>query len=89
MLFEDLKEMPQKDYVEYQGTGINQDADPAREVNRRIINARVAQSKLNLFWREGKISRRWRILMYNAIVGTKLIYGLEALPITEVLKKKA
>ena len=63
--------------------------DPdAREVNRRIINARIAQGRLNVFWREGKISKKWRILMYNAIVGKKLIYGLEVLPMTEVLQKK-
>ena len=59
--------MSSKEYVEYLGAGLNASADPTREGNRRIIGARGAQSKLNMFWKEGKVSKLWRILMYVAM----------------------
>lgn len=69
--------MKRQEGAQYLGTGINAKADPAREVNRRLVLARSAEDKLRMFWREGKVSQKWKILMFNAIVGTKLIYGLE------------
>ena len=86
--FEGGLEMRRGKGEEYLGTSINATADPTKEVNRRIASARVAEEQLKTFWREGKISRKWSVLMYNAIVVTKLMYGLEALPLNDTSLKK-
>ena len=72
----------------YLGTTINARADPAKEVNRRLTMARAAEAKMQSFWREGKIQAKLKILMYNAIVGAKLTYGLEVLPLNDTLLNK-
>ena len=86
--FEDGSELARAQQADYLGTGIVAKTDAAREVNRRITMARVAESQLTTYWREGRVSRKWRIIMYNAIVGTKLSYGLEALPMNDTLYHK-
>ena len=74
--------------AEYLGTHINAKAHPAQGISRTIIFARSAETKLKIFWREGRVSKRCRIQMFNAIAGTKLTYGLEILPISSALQKK-
>ena len=56
-------------------------ADPGVEINRRIASARFVWMKLNIFWREGLLSMRDKILIYNSVVGSRLTYGLHTLPL--------
>ena len=86
--FEGGQEMKRSSSTNYLGTTINARADPAKEVNRRITMARAAEARMQSFWREGKVQTKWKILMYNAIVGAKLTYGLEVLPMNDTLLNK-
>ena len=88
VMFQNGGMVERKGSAEYLGTSMNVKADPAREVNRRIVAARAAQAKLDILWKDVRISTKWKILMYDAIVGAKLAYGLEALPMHEALHKK-
>ena len=74
--------------AEYLGTTTNATVDPTKEINRRIVLARVAEEKLKTFWREGNITRRWKLITYQSIVLTKLLYELEALPINDNWQRK-
>ena len=86
--FEGGEEVKRSTSANYLGTTINARADPAKEVNRRLTMARAAEAKMQSFWREGKLHTKWKILMYNAIVGAKLTYGLEVLPLSDTLLGK-
>ena len=86
--FETGEELTRSRAVDYLGTRISTEVDPAREINRRIVSARVAEEKLRTFWREGRLSRRWRLIIYQSVVVTTLIYGLEVLPLNETWGKK-
>ena len=37
--------------------------------------------KLTNFWKKAKMNKRQKILTYEAVIGSKLIYALEAIPI--------
>ena len=39
--------------------------------------------KLELFWKKAQTTLKWKLNVYNAVVVTKLIYGLETLQFTE------
>ena len=39
--------------------------------------------KLDLFWKKAECSKRWKLNVYNAVVLSKLTYGLETLQFTE------
>ena len=63
-------------------------ADPKVEVNRRLAGARYIWMKLSIFWREGLLSTREKLLIYNALIGSRLTYGLHTLPLKIDLLKK-
>jgi len=86
--FDNGIEMQRKPNAVYLGTDMEAKANPKREVIRRIMMARVTMKKLSDFWKEGLVSKRDRLLMYEAAVGSKLKYGLEVLNITTSLKNK-
>ena len=44
--------------------------------------------KLRIFWREGLLSIRERIMIYTALIGTRLTYGLHTLPLKDELMNK-
>ena len=39
----------------------------------------LALASLDLFWKKAKVSLKWKLEVYNAVVVSKLIYGLETL----------
>jgi len=86
--FDNGIEMQRKPNAIYLGTDMEAKANPKREVIRRIMMARVTMKKLKDFWKEGLVSKRDRLLMHEAAIGSKLKYGLEVLNITASLLKK-
>ena len=50
--------------------------------------ARYVWQQLKDFWREGLLSKRQKILIYDALVGSKLLYSLHTLPLKNDLLNK-
>ena len=44
--------------------------------------------KLAEYWKATNASTRWQLIIFDAVVRSKLMYGLETAALTEVLKKK-
>lgn len=82
--FEDGQPVARKHNAEHLGSKANEKPEPCREVNRLLITFRFAEDKLNVFWREDEVKKKWKISMCQAIACSKLTYGLKVLP----LKKK-
>ena len=74
--------------AEYLGSILNSHANPTMEINRRIAGAAFARRKLDLFRKHGNISIREKLLMYEAVVGTKLMYELDTMPSAETQLKR-
>ena len=86
--FDNGLEMSRKQNAIHLGTDMEAKANPRREVIRRTMMARVTMRKRKDFWKEGLVSKRNRLLMYEAVIGSKLKYGLEVLNITASLERK-
>ena len=58
------------------------------EIRKRIGGATYVWQKLKSFWRDGLLSRREKILIYDALVGSKVLYGLHTLPLKDANLRK-
>eukprot|EP00959_Pyramimonas_sp_CCMP1952_P362387 7589644-Pyramimonas_sp.AAC.1 len=67
---------------------LNDKGDPVREVNKRISDCFVTWKKLGEFWKHADCSVRLKLGVYDAVVRSKLIYGLESVQVNVALKKK-
>ena len=56
--------------------------DPRPELKRRIRKAAYGRQRLAVFWSNGGLTKRRKLIIHEALVATKLMYGLEtaALP---------
>ena len=79
------EEVPNADRTEYLGGTINARADPNIEISKRISGAWYVWQQLKEFWRDGLLSKRQKILIYDALVSSKLLYGLHTLPLNDNL----
>ena len=82
------EDVPEADKTEYLGGTINAKADPMIEINKRLAGAWYVWQKLKDFWRDGLLSKREKILIYDALVSSKLLYGLHTLPLNDNLLNK-
>jgi len=76
------------DEVKYLGCQLNNKADGIKEVKKRIADCMVVLKKLDLFWRHGNASLRRKIQVQEAVINTKLMYGLESLQLPTTAYKK-
>ena len=59
--------------------GIRERAEPRHEIRKRISATMALLQKLDVFWLKTNCSRRWKLLVFNAVVTSKVLYGLETL----------
>ena len=81
--FQDGTPMPQVTTAVYLGANITKHIDPKTEIKRRISMTMPILKKLDIFWSKTKCCNAWKIQVLNAVVVSKLIYGLETLELTE------
>ena len=58
------------------------------EIANKIHEARKTWYKLAPYWKATHASKKWKLIIYDAIVRSKLLYGLETLHLTEAMAKK-
>ena len=75
-----VQEAPKAEYV---GSILSSHANPTMEVNRRMAGVAFACRKRDFFGKHGNISKREKLLMYDAVVGTKLMYAMDTMPLAE------
>ena len=80
--------VPPHDEVKYLGCMLNEKGDPQKEVNKRLSETIVTWRRLADFWKHSNCSCKTKLQVYDAVVRTKLMYGLETLQLNESIKKK-
>ena len=65
-----------KDAV-YLGNTLNYKADPHAEVSQKNQEANRTLWKMNDYWKAADASKKWKILIFEAVLKSKLLYGLE------------
>jgi len=86
--FMDGKRVTKADKVEYLGGVITTEASRNAEISNRMSKALGTCKKLKLFWRQTNAHIGWKIQVYNAIIISQLIYGLNTLNITPAIKDR-
>jgi hypothetical protein len=67
----------------YLGATITQQVDPNIETRNRISATMPVLKKLDTFWNKAKCNKKWQIQVLNAVIVSKLTYGLETIEPTE------
>ena len=67
----------------YLGASVSKRVDPRQEIRRRISATMVIFKKLDIFWLKTNCNKKWKLLVYDAVITSKLLYGLETLEPTE------
>ena len=65
--------------VKYLGCLLNDKGDPAKEVKKRIAEVTITLKRLDLYFRMGDASIKEKLSIFNAVLRSKLMYGLESL----------
>ena len=61
----------------YLGVQINKRVDPKTEIHRRISETMLTLKKLDLFWKQTRVSNKWKIQVFNAVCVSKVLCSLE------------
>lgn len=86
--FSDGSLVPRKRQAIYLGTVLNDAADNSVELQNRLALAVKTCCQLKLFWDKANTGAHWKLRVFNAIVRSKLMYGLENLQLTHAEMNK-
>ena len=82
---ESLKDIAETMYL---GNELNNKADIGLELQHRKQEVRKTWFKLNAYWKAKDTSKKWQIIVFDAIIRSKLTYGLETVQLTDSMKKE-
>ena len=72
----------------YLGNELNKDINIKLEISHKMHEVRKTWYKLADYWKATKASKQMQLIIYDAIIRSKLLYGLETIHLTEAMKKK-
>ena len=81
--FKDGVKVPQMGEVKYLGVILNDKCDNRKELKSKISNCMATLNKLNLFWGRAHCPASFKLHVYDAVIRSKVIYGLESAELTE------
>ena len=76
------------DEARYLGCMLNDEANAAKEINRRKADTYATWKILFEFWRHGNSEIRDKLVVYDAVIRAKLMYGLESLQLNKEWTEK-
>ena len=86
--FGNNQQVPPHKESKYLGCLLNDKGDPKREISKRISACYLTWKRLETFWKHSDCSIRLKLSVYDAVVRSKLIYGLESVQVNDSLKAK-
>jgi hypothetical protein len=64
------------------GTLLTDSFNNKEEILNRLGDCIATANRMKLFWTKTKSSVKWKIQVFNAIIRSKLLYGLECIQLT-------
>ena len=58
------------------------------EVERLMQQVNITKWKLNSYWKATEASKKWQLLIFDAVIKSQLLYGMETMQLTDALIKK-
>ena len=74
--------------MKYWGCNLNNSGDIAREVGQRMGECTMILRRRHDFWRHGDSTTKMKWTVYNAVVRSKLMYGLESVGLNQSTLRK-
>ena len=74
--------MPTAERASYLGTNTSAKGNPHFEISTRIINTTTTLNKLDMFWKKAPVSTTWKMRVHDAVISSKLLYGLGSASLT-------
>ena len=85
--FKNGRDLKIVDTAEYLGTQLPAKVNPRSEIARRISKTMPDLQKLDILWNKANCSRKWKLRIQDAVLNTKLLYGLENIEGTPASEK--
>ena len=86
--FQDGSQVKRTNQVTYLGCEINQNSDYRKELSKRISATMAILKKLDLFWRHSDCPTKFKMITLDAVVRSKLLYGLDSAQLNEQDKNR-
>lgn len=74
--------------ADYLGTKLTRKHLTRRELESRLGKALATTRKLHDFFKRSGCNKSWKLQVYNAVIVTRLTYGLDSVELTDSLKKR-
>ena len=81
--FLDGTAVPRKTQAIYLGALLTDSADNHKEVIRRIGTVQATIKHLHPLWAQACTSVNWRLRVFDAVIKSKILYGLESIQLTQ------
>lgn len=80
--------LPKKFETSYLGNEINREVNIKHEVLNKMQEVRKIWYKMAPYWKASHASQKWKLVILDAVIRSKLLYGLETVHLTAALLKK-
>ena len=80
--------VPRKHEAIYLGTVLSDSVNNQREVLNRLAAAMATCNRLKIFWDKARTTIKWKICVFDSILKSKVLYGLECIELTTSDKDK-
>ena len=75
--------MPTAERATYLGTNMSAKGNPHLEISTRIISTTTTLNELDMFWKKAPVSTTWKMRVHDAVISSKLLYGLKSASLNE------
>ena len=86
--FKDGTKVKVKREARYLGCMINDRGDATKELKKRMADCQITWKKLEEYWKHANGTKREKLIVYDAVIRCKLMYGLESVHLTPTLTTK-
>ena len=87
-VFPDRTELPKKDNIKYLGTDFTNTLNVGMIIRQNITEAAAILRLSTPLWADRQISQSWKLVVFNALIRTKVFYTLETLEVTPSQQKQ-
>ena len=85
--FPDSSEVTKHDQIKYLGATFNATLDVTAIAKQKLAEAAATMRTLKPLWADTHISTSWKLVVYNAVIRSRVFYTLETLELTEGQQK--
>ena len=86
--FDDGTPLTKEFEATYLGNEINKTVNIQFEIFNKMSEVRRTWYKLEPYWKASGASKKWKLMIYDAIIRSKLLYGLETIHLTQAMSRK-